>query len=715
LAQVERVFVYALWQSVCEPMWPRGLSSALRRCAPACRGRGGISHRSVDVGGRSAASGLRSIALLADPCGRLQKCVDAQAARLVPGSRCASSLPPPTVPQLEKIRNVAIIAHVDHGKTTLVDCLMKQSGMNIKVTERMLDSKDLEAERGITILSKATRVSWNGYVFNIVDTPGHADFGGEVERVLQMVDGVVLLVDIVEGPKAQTKFVLEKALLHKKMKPIVVINKVDRPMVREPGEVENEIFDVFANLATSDEQLEYPTLYASGKAGFCARTLEEGRSEDRPTDMLALFETIRDTVPPPSPIVIDQAILAVDEKCNGFSMLVSQMDQLPALGPTVTGKVFSGHIQKGDKVLAKSLSGEIVGQGKVKEITVVQGVERGPIKKAVAGDIVAISVSGFVPKWTQTLVSHAKVPSIECNPIDPPVLAVRASVNDSPLAGKDGKYITMHSIGERLEKESLTNPAIEILTGPSRNYFEIRGRGEMQVGILVEEMRREGYEMTLSPPSVVKRRGDDGIIYEPWEEVSVEVENLQSSAVIEKMAIRGAKVLDMQSVNDRQILKFEISTAAFLGMRTWLREFTGGTAAVVSMLIDHRPQGPPAPRERNGVLISNTLGIATPVDLGKVAKLGTLFINEGVEVYPGMIFGETNDLTDIETNISRPHDGYQKASGRSPAQEKKLEQALTYILEDEKVEVTPKRIVMRKAILDANERKNAAKQALKGP
>merc|ERR1719401_204553 len=271
---------------------------------------------------------------------------------------------------LELIRNVAIIAHVDHGKTTLVDQLMKQSGMGLKVTERMMDSKDLEQERGITILSKATRISWNGYVLNIVDTPGHADFGGEVERVLSMVDAVVLLVDAVEGPKTQTKFVLKKALQHPKMRPLVVINKIDRPQAREPGEVENEIFDMFVSMASSDDQLEYPTLYASGKSGFCCRTLEEAKSPDRPNNMLALYETIRDHVPQPEPSVVDEAILAADEKNRGFSMLVSQLDRLPALGPTVTGKVFSGQIQKGEKIISKSLDGEVVASGKVKEVTV---------------------------------------------------------------------------------------------------------------------------------------------------------------------------------------------------------------------------------------------------------------------------------------------------------------------------------------------------------
>jgi len=612
---------------------------------------------------------------------------------------------------LSKMRNIAIIAHVDHGKTTLVDQLMKQSGMGIKVTERMLDSKDLEQERGITILSKATRISWNGYLFNIVDTPGHADFGGEVERVLSMVDGVVLLVDMVEGPKAQTKFVLQKALQHESMKPIAVINKVDRPQVRESGEVENEIFDVFASMATTDEQLDYPTLYASGKAGFCAHSLEEARSENRPTTMAALFEAIRDHVPPPKPGVVDEAIVALDEKCHGFSMLVSQLDKLPALGTTVTGKVYSGQVQKGDKIIAKSLEGEIMASGKVKDVTVVQGVTRESIKKAVPGDIVSVSVTGFTPKWTQTLVSHPKVPSVSCIPIDPPIISVRASVNDSPLAGKDGKHITMHSIGERLEREALTNPAIEIQQSAQRDFFEIRGRGEMQLGILIEEMRRDGYEMTLSPPSVVKTTLEDGSILEPWEDVQVEVSNDHSSMVVERMSIRGAKVVDMTTNGDRQTLIFESSSQANLGLRTWLREVTGGTAIVVSEFKELRPAGPTPPRERHGVLIANTAGIATSVDLSKAARLGKIFISEGVTVYPGMIFGENSDHLDLETNLSRKHDGYKAAASVAPPQPKTLEQALTYILDDEKVEVTPKRIVMRKAILDSSARKTAAKQA----
>mmetsp|Transcript_13921 Transcript_13921/g.39628 ORF Transcript_13921/g.39628 Transcript_13921/m.39628 type:complete len:679 (-) Transcript_13921:719-2755(-) len=630
------------------------------------------------------------------------------------GSRAAAAQPEP-VP-LDRVRNVAIIAHVDHGKTTLVDQLMKQSGMGMKVTERMLDSKDLEQERGITIMSKATRINWGGYLFNIVDTPGHADFGGEVERVLSMVDGVVLLVDCVEGPKAQTKFVLRKALAQAGMKPLVVINKVDRPQERDPGEVENEIFDVFASMTACEEQLDYPTLYASGKAGFCANSLEEARSASRPTNMMVLYEAIRDHVPPPKVLEVPPEILSADEKGKGFSMLVSQLDRLPALGPTVTGKVFSGQVQKGDRIYAKNLDGEQVATGRVKEVTIVQGVSREPTKCAVAGDIVAVSVTGFMPKWTQTLVSHPKMASIACTPIDPPVLSLRASVNDSPLCGRDGKYITLNAIGERLGKECATNPAIEVVPSPMRDYFEIRGRGEMQLGILIEEMRREGYEMSLSPPDVVKTINEEGQVMEPWEDVTIDVHLDFASHAVERLNSLGANVHDIQTVGQQQTLKCEIATMAFLGFRSWLRELTGGTAMVVAEFKEMRRAAPPPLKGRHGSLISSQLGTANPIDLSSKSKLGTIFIPGGAEVYPGMIFGESFKDLDVETNISKP---YKPIAGQGKTdkgvihfhvKDMKLEQAIGYIQSDEKVEVTPKRVTLRKALLDPAERKAAMKK-----
>merc|ERR1719171_3225604 len=393
-------------------------------------------------------------------------------------------------------------------------------------------------------------------------------------------------------------------------------------------------------------------------------------------------------------------------------MLVSQFDQLPALGATVTGKVFSGKVKKGDKILAKDTEGNIVAQGKVKEVTVVQGVTRQTAKGAAAGDIVSVSVTGFLPRWTQTLVSHKLVEPVPCTPIDPPVLAVRASVNDSPLAGKDGKHTTLLSIGDRLNKEAVSNPAIEVKEGENRQYFEVRGRGELQLGILLEEMRREGYEMSLSPPSVVMVKGEDGETLEPWELVQIEVNSDDSGPTLDKMARRGGKLLDMSPSGTRVRLRFEVATKGFLGMRTWLRETTGGTAVVTTQFLDARPATPVA-ADRNGVIIANTPGIATSVDLAKAQKYGTLFISEGTEVYQGMIVGLHNHQNDFETSVARKHDGYATPCQTLAKRDMTLEQALSFILTDEKLEVTPKRIYLRKAVLDSSERKQLARQAAK--
>lgn len=616
------------------------------------------------------------------------------------------ALPVQEAPALEKIRNVAIIAHVDHGKTTLVDQLLKQSGMGLKVTERMMDSKDLEQERGITILSKATRVTWNGHLLNIVDTPGHADFGGEVERVLSMVDGVVLLVDMVEGPKAQTNFVLQKALAHPDMKPIVVVNKVDRPNQRADGEIENEIFDLFASLNASDDQMDYPTLYASGKGGYAANTLAEALSEDRPDNMMALFQAIVETVPPPSLAPVDAAVLKADEQGQGFSMLVSQLDQLPGMGPTVTGKVYNGRVKKGDKISAKTMDDKLVGTGKVKDVTVVQGVTRQSIKNGgMPGDIVSVSIVGFQPKWTQTLITHKDTPAIKCAPIDPPVLSVHAGVNDSPFSGKDGKHLTLLSIGERLQREALSNPAIEVMEGEGRKHFEVRGRGELQLGILLEEMRREGYEMSLSPPSVVMTKDENGDTLEPWELLTIDVDNDNSGAVMEKMATRNSNLSDMQTVGNRTRMKFECATRSFLGMRSWLRDTTGGTAVITSELIAPRKASAPTAKDRNGVIVANSDGVATSVDLAKAAKFGKIFIADGTEVYTGMIVGEHNKPGDHNTSVARKHDGYEKAKDAAPPTQMTLEQCLSFLAGDEKLEVTPKRLQLRKEVLCPNQRK----------
>jgi len=407
----------------------------------------------------------------------------------------------PDYVDVKKIRNVAIIAHVDHGKTTLVDEILRQSGMagDFKSGARHLDSNDLEKERGITILSKVTRIqapNHDDFVFNIVDTPGHADFGGEVERVLSMVEGVVLLVDAAEGPKTQTRFVLQKALQNPNIKPLVVINKVDKPTRRGPGEVEDEIFDLFCNLDASEEALDYPTLYASGRDGWCCNDYEKAITNP-PDNLNDLFTAIRDTVKPPESF-----------ETQDFSMLVSQLDILPQLGPTITGKVATGVLRKGDKISAMNLDpseGQFAGHGKAKELTFVRGMTREKVEAAVSGDLVSVSVTGFTPKWTQTICHQGakNVEPILCTELDPPVISVTVTTNTSPLAGKDGKYIALFDVGERLRKEAMSNPAISVRESSDKTSVTVNGRGELQLSILIEEMRREGYEMTLSPPTVV--------------------------------------------------------------------------------------------------------------------------------------------------------------------------------------------------------------------
>merc|ERR1719191_194276 len=430
--------------------------------------------------------------------------------------------------------------------------------------------------------------------------------------------------------------------------------------------------------------------------------------------MMALFQAIVENVPPPKLRPVEPAILKADEAGQGFSMLVSQLDQMPGLGPTVTGKVCSGRVKKGDKLSAKTMSGEIVGTGKVKDVTVVQGVTRQSNKYgAMPGDIVSVSVVGFMPKWTQTLVSHKDVPAITCSPIDPPVLSVRAGVNDSPFAGKDGKHLTLLSIGERLQKEALSNPAIEVNEGEGRKYFEIRGRGELQLGILLEEMRREGFEMSLSPPSVVMTTAENGETLEPWEVIGIDIDNDDSGAVLEKMATRNSNLVDMQTVGNRTRVRFECATRAFLGMRTWLRDATGGTAVVTSELIAPRVATAPTAKDRNGVIVANSDGIATSVDLAKAAKFGKIFIAEGTDVYTGMIVGEHNKLGDHNTSVARKHDGYEKAKDSAPPVSMTLEQCLSFLATDEKFEVTPKRLQLRKEVLCPNQRKLLDRKASK--
>ncbi|CAD7935792.1 unnamed protein product [Amoebophrya sp. A120] len=720
---------------------------------------------------------------------------------------------------LSRLRNVAIIAHVDHGKTTLVDEILSQSGMagDWRRGARHLDSNALEQERGITILSKVTRINApnrGGYTFNIVDTPGHADFGGEVERVLSMVEGVVLLVDAAEGPKTQTRFVLQKALQMRQsvsgaaggpdaaektrvIKPLVVINKVDKPTRRAYGEVENDIFDLFVSLDATEEQLDYPTLYASGKEGWCVASYDEamqivdagaGRSgagavpsEKRNLD--ALFAAIEQHVPqPPHPSVHPGPHTAVDStgsstaggnstssasKPPPFAMLVSQLDQLPQLGMTVTGKISSGTVQKGDKMDAKNGRNELVGQGgKVKEITVVRGTKREKLDRASQGDIVSLSFAGgssfapasgsatttseaggagdstaagaggpsssgaFQPRWTQTVFHSGRSKEVEpipCTEIDPPVICVKVTVNDAPGAGK-AKFIALYDIYARLRKEALVNVAIGVEENADKSALRLSGRGELQLGILIENMRREGYEMTLSPPRVVTTIDpSDGVTeLEPWESVQVDVPTDLSATVIERLSSRGGELKEMDANSkNRTTLRFEIASRNFFGLRAWVTEATGGQAAVACEMIPPRPLPPAAELEaessRPPVFVSANSGVVYLGDHRKASMKGKLFVNAGDHVYEGQIVGEISSNTgsqalhvDAEINLCHKHDGYASCHGASGiGTQLSLEEMLVYLQEDECLEVRPDRLAMRKLLLSAVQRKTRLKQKLK--
>jgi GTP-binding protein len=611
------------------------------------------------------------------------------------------------------IRSMSVIAHVDHGKTTLVDSLIKQSGMNIQMTDRLMDSNQLEMERGITILSKCTRIPYGDSVLNIVDTPGHADFGGEVERVMDMVDGVVLVVDACEGPKTQTKFVLQKALEQKRIRPIVVLNKVDRDQLRPEGEVENEIFDLFAELGASEEQLDYPTLYASGRNGFCVETLDAARSNPEPS-MRALYNSLLERVQPPLEREVPPHVTEKDPKSLGFAFLVSQLDSIPGVGLLATGKVHSGRVKPGANMFIKNAQGEQTGQAKLKELFVTRGNKREAVQETAAGDIVTMVLVGQQPRWTDTVVTHPDLAPIPCKAIDPPVIAVTVSVNRSPLAGKDGKFITSLSIGERLAKEQLTNAAIEVEPSPTKDSFHLRGRGELQLSILLETMRREGFEMTLSPPTTIRKTDEDGTVLEPWEEVQMVLPTGHSAAIMERMGVVGGEMTSMTGDEKETSLAYIISSQNMLGIRGWIRDATGGTAVVSSRYLEHRKLGPPAPKTRKGVMISSAEGKSTNLDLGKAQRHGRLFIGADVDMYPGLIFGEHNKMGDIELNVSKKvTTNYQTAENLSPPARMNLEEVLSYIEDDEQVELTPNRITLRKKVLDSNERKQLAKQKAK--
>jgi len=599
------------------------------------------------------------------------------------------------------LRNVAIIAHVDHGKTTLVDQLFRQSGTfrdNQRVEERAMDSNDLEKERGITILAKCTSVEWNGNRINIVDTPGHADFGAEVERILSMVDGVILLVDAAEGPMPQTKFVTGKAL-SLGLRPIVVVNKIDRPDAR-PAEVLDEVFELFLNLDASDEQLDFPTLYASGRAGYAGTT-----DDVREGDLTPLFETIVSHVPSPR----------VD--AGPFRMLATLLDRDPFLGRILTGRIESGRLDMNMPIKALDVNGTQVEEGRATKIFAFRGLERVPVESAEAGDIVAIA--GLVNATVSNTIADPSVAApLHARPIDPPTLAMSFSVNDSPYAGRDGDKVQSRVIRERLEREAEGNVAIRLTTAADNDSFEVAGRGELQLGVLIETLRREGFELSISRPRVLFRDGPSGR-EEPYETVVVDVDDEFSGTVIDKMALRKAEMTDMRpSGGGKTRLTFSAPSRGLIGYHGEFLSDTRGTGIMNRLFERYGPYKGPITGRQNGVLISMEQGKAVAYALNALEERGVLFVSPGDDLYEGMVIGENAKPQDLEVNPlkSKQLTNF-RASGKdegirlTPPKRMSLEQAIAYIQDDELVEVTPKVVRIRKRHLDPHERKRAARQS----
>jgi GTP-binding protein len=598
------------------------------------------------------------------------------------------------------LRNIAIIAHVDHGKTTLVDQLLRQSGAfreNQRVAERVMDSNDLEKERGITIMAKATSVAWKDARINIVDTPGHADFGGEVERILSMVDGAIVLVDASEGPMPQTKFVVGKALKIG-LKPIVAINKVDRPDARVT-EVINEVFDLFAALDATDEQLDFPILYGSGKMGWMAES-PEGPKED----MAPLFDMVLRHVPPPK----------VEE--GSFRMLGTLLEANPYLGRLVTGRVFAGSVKPNQSVKVLDRKGNIVEQGRVSKILAFRGIERTPIDEAEAGDIVAIAgLEKF--NVADTLGAPDVTEPLQAQPIDPPTLSMTFLVNDSPLAGTEGDKVTSRVIRARLAKEAEGNVALRVEDSPGGESFIVSGRGELQLAILIETMRREGFELGVSRPKVVLQKDESGQLLEPIEEVVIDVDEEHSGVVVQKMAERKAEMIEMKpSGGDRLRLVFHAPTRGLIGYQSELMTDTRGTAILNRLFHEYAPYKGEIAGRRNGVLVSNDQGESVAYAMWKLEDRGPMMIEPGQKVYRGMIVGEHTRDNDLEINVLKGKQltniraaGKDEAVRLTPPIKMPLERALAYIEDEELVEVTPKSIRLRKAILDPTERKRAVR------
>ena len=603
-----------------------------------------------------------------------------------------------------QLRNIAIIAHVDHGKTTLVDALLQQSGTfhkNQAITDRAMDSNDLERERGITILAKCTSVVWKDHRINIVDTPGHADFGGEVERILSMVDGVLVLVDASEGTMPQTKFVLGKAL-RLGLKPIVVVNKVDKPDQRAFA-VQDEMFDLFTVLDANEEQLDFPTLFASAKNGWAADDPATPTS-----NMNSLFERVIEHVPAPT--------IETDEN---FRMLVTTMEYDPFLGRILTGRITSGSIKPNSIVKSLTIDGEAKEEGRITKVLAFRGLERVPLEEASAGDIIALA---GLSKTTvaDTILDPAANTPLHAEKIDPPTIAVTFAINDSPLAGLDGDKVTSRVLRDRLYREAEGNISITVSETAEKDAFEVSGRGELQLAVLIEQMRREGYEMSISRPRVLyETNKETGEKLEPVEEVVIDVDDEYSGPVVEAVSTRKGELQDMRpSGGGKQRLTFLCPSRGLIGYHGEFMTQTRGTGILNRIFHSYKPMKGQMPGRRNGVLISLEQGKSSGYALFNLEDRGQLMIESGEAVYGGMIIGEHTRDNDLEVNPlkSKQLTNF-RASGKddaivlSPPVKLTLERAISYIQDDELVEITPNVIRLRKKYLDMHERKRQSRKS----
>ena len=599
-----------------------------------------------------------------------------------------------------QIRNIAIIAHVDHGKTTLIDSIFRQSGIfrtNEKIEERLLDSGDLEKERGITILAKPTSIIWKKTKINIIDTPGHADFGGEVERVLCMADGVILLTDASEGPMPQTKFVLGKAL-SQGLKPIVIINKIDKKDSRA-NEVLDEVFDLFLSLDATDEQLDFPILYASGKDGWCVKDMKEEKKNLSP-----LLDLIIESVPEPHS--------NIDEP---FTMLTTLLDSDPYLGRCLTGKVESGTAKVNDSVKAINLQGDIIENGRLTKLLTFEGNKRVPVNEVKAGDIICIA--GLTKCSVSDTISHLSTNKpIKSTPIDPPTMSITITVNSSPFAGQEGKKVTSNIIRERLIAESETNVAITFKENEKKDSFEIGGRGELQLGVLIETMRREGFELSVSRPRVLIRE-ENSIKYEPVEEVTIDLDEEFSSSVINSMNKRKAEMIEMKTSNSAKTrIIFKAPSRGLIGYQSKFLTETKGTGVLNRVFHSYEMFKGEIQEKKNGSLISTETGSAVAYAIFNLQDRGIMYIEPQTKVYSGMIVGEHNKDNDLEINVLKGKQltnvrasGSDKAVILVPPLKMSLEEMISNINEDELLEVTPLNLRLRKKYLDSNERKRMKK------